>query len=96
MLINRVGGGGENVTAEVNVQTPLVEELALLALRNGRPKAKYLWLKMTAADGYVDEILTSNIETEYTEGLGDDGYYYMRITHALGIDESGDTFTIEI
>ena len=96
MLINRVGGGGENVTAEVTTQTPLIEQIALLALCNGRPKGKYVWLKMTSADGDIDEVLVSNKETTYPDGLGSDGYYYMRITHALGIDENGDTFTIEI
>ena len=96
MLINRVGGGGENVTAEVTAQTPIIQELAILALCNGRPKQKYMWLKMTSANGNIDEIITSNVETAYAEGLNADGYYYMRITHALGIDENGDTFTIEI
>ena len=94
MLVNRAGG--DNVTPEVKIQTPLVRDLALLALHKGKPKARYVWLKLTSANGSVDEVLTSNVETAYTEGLGDDGYYYMRITHALGIDENGDTFTIEI
>lgn len=97
MLINRVGGGGENVTDEVSTQTPLVQELALMALSNGIPvKGKYLWLKMTSADGYVDEIIVSTTKDAYTEGLNADGYYYIKITHALGIDESGDTFMVEI
>ena len=96
MLINRVGGGGENVTEEVNAQTPLVQELAVLALSKGRQKGRYLWLKLTSADGDIEEVLVSNVETAYTEGVNADGYYYMRITHALGIDESGDTFMVEI
>lgn len=95
MLINRTGGGGENVTAEVTYQTPLVQEIALLALGKGMSvKGKYLWLKMK--DGSVDEIVVSTTATTYTEGLNSDGYYYIKITHALGIDENGDTFTIEI
>jgi hypothetical protein len=96
MLINRVGGGGENITTEVNTQTPLVQELAKMALLTGMPITKYAWLKLTSASGSVIGVLTSNDETEYPDGLGDDGFYYMRITHVLGIDESGDTFTIEI
>lgn len=95
MLINRVGGGGENVTAEVEAQTPLVQELALLALGKGiNVKGKYLWLK--TINGKVDEIMVATSPTMYPEGLADDGYYYIKITHALGIDENGDTFTIEI
>jgi hypothetical protein len=51
---------------------------------------------LTASDGDVDEIMVSTTEDAYTEGLADDGYYYIKITHALGIDENGDTFTVEI
>lgn len=95
MLINRVGGGGENVTPEVTAQTPLIQELAILALGKGlNVKGKYLWLK--TINGKVDEIIVSTSSTAYTEGLNSDGYYYIKITHALGIDENGDTFTIEI
>lgn len=37
MLINRTGGGGENVTEEVNVQTPIVESIKSMYQVVGKP-----------------------------------------------------------
>lgn len=61
MLINRTGGGGENVTEEVNIQTPLIESIANMYRVVGRPEGATATAD-TILDGYtayVDQTLVS-------------------------------------
>ncbi len=77
MIINQVCG--ENVTAEVQAQTPLVEAIANLVSFTGKPEAKYLWAKFTDVNGSFVGLVISDNSDEYAEGVGTDGYYYKRI-----------------
>ncbi len=87
--------GGENVTPEVRIQTPIVEEIALLTGIACRPKATYLWAKFTSKNGGFIELVTSSDENAYTEGVGEDGYYYQRIVYIVGADNVG-TYLLEL
>lgn len=96
MLINRVGGGsGENVTAEVRTQTPLIEQLANLISTMPKPSATHLWAKFTEEDGTLMELLVSTQSDTYPNGVGEDGYYYQKIVYVVGTDEKG-TYLLEL
>lgn len=95
MLINRVGGGGENVTAEVNVQTPLVEDIAALLNVAGRPAGTHLWAKFKSEGGAFIELLLSSSADTYPEGVGEDGYFYQKMIAVVGTDSNG-TYMLEL
>ncbi len=86
---------GEDVTPEVRVQNPIVEALAQLCIHTGVPSAKYLWLKFNSSDTLAGLVISDD-ETEYPDGVGADGYTYMRVYHVLGKDTNGDTFIVEL
>lgn len=93
MIINQVGG--ENVNAEVQAQTPLVEAIAELTIFTGKPEAKYLWTKFTSENGdFVGLVISNNLE-EYKEGIGEDGFYYQRVEYIVGTDDNG-TYLLEL
>ena len=82
--------GGENVTPEVNQQIDILDAFETLCMITGKPKGKYLWLKLSRANGYFLEACVSDVETEYPDNaVGEDGYYYMRVTDVLGKDSTG-------
>ena len=96
MLINRVGGGGENVTAEVNTQTPLVQDIAtILAAAVVRPSGIHLWAKFTGQDGAFVELVLSSDPDAYPEGVSEDGYYYQKMIGVVGTDSNG-TYVMEL
>lgn len=95
MLINRTGGGGENVTNEVEVQTPLIDQIAQLVAISPRPEMKYLWAKFDATGETFIELITSTVSDAYTDGIGEDGYYYQRIVYVVGADDKG-TYLLEL
>lgn len=98
MLINRVGGGGggENVTAEVKVQTPLVTEIAeMIAASVVRPAGTNLWAKFTEEGGAFVELVLSSDPDAYPEGVGEDGYFYQKMVGVVGTDDKG-TYVMEL
>ena len=96
MLINRVGGGGENVTAEVNTQTPLVQDIAtMLAAAVVRPSGTHLWAKFTDQDGVFIELVLSSDPDAYPDGDVKDGYYYQKMIGVVGTDSNG-TYMMEL
>ena len=95
MLINRTGGGGENVKAEVNIQTPLVEQIAQLVGVMPRAGAKYLWVKFDSTGTTFIELITSTMPDAYADGLNEDGYYYQSIAYVVGADDNG-TYLLEL
>lgn len=95
MLINRTGGGGENVTNEVTTQVTLLDQLSQLISITPRPEMKYLWAKFDSTGDTFIELLLSSTEDAYVDGLGEDGYYYQRIVYIVGADDKG-TYLLEL
>jgi hypothetical protein len=95
MLINRTGGGGENVKEEVNVQTPLIEQIAQLVGLTPRGGARYLWAKFDSTGETFIELVTSPNPDTHADGLADDGYYYQQIVYVVGADDKG-TYLLEL
>lgn len=95
MLINRTGGGGESVTNEVEIQTPLIDQLAQLVAISPRPEMRYLWAKFDATGETFIELITSTVSDAYTDGIGEDGYYYQQIVYIVGADDKG-TYLLEL
>ena len=94
VLANKSGG---NLTGLIEENTALVNEIASLIVFTGRPEARYLWLKLDEQDGNIIELLLGNTESEYpSDTVGDDGYYYQRVTHVLCKDKNNDTYILEI
>lgn len=82
--------GGENVKAEVEQQVGIIDALEALAMITGKPKGKYLWLKLQADNDAFMEACVSDEATTYPDNaVADDGYYYMRVTEVLGTDKNG-------
>lgn len=97
MLINRVGGGGgEDVRAEVEAQTTLIEELQNLAAYSLRFEGTNVWFKYPAEGGSLVEVLVSDDENAYPNGDGGDGFEYVKATHVLGTDSEGKQFILEV
>lgn len=95
MLINRTGGGGENVTNEVETQTPLIEALAQLVSITPKFTMRYLWAKFDATgENFIELVMSSQADT-YTDGLADDGFYYQQIVYVVGADGNG-TYLLEL
>lgn len=98
MLINRSGGGGENVTNEVEIQNPLIGQLAQLVQfvpKQENQELKYLWAKFDSTGETLITLLPCAIPDSYTEGIGADGYYYQRIEYIVGADDKG-TYLLEL
>lgn len=95
MLVNRTGGGGENVTNEVNTQTPLIEQLAQLVAVTPKSTMRYLWAKFDATGEIFIELVMSSQSDAYQDGLADDGYYYQQIVYVVGADNKG-TYLLEL
>lgn len=95
MLINRTGGGGENVTDEVKVQTPLIGMMAQLVAITPKSTMRYLWAKFDSTGENFIELVMSSQSDAYAEGLADDGYYYQQIVYVVGADNKG-TYLLEL
>lgn len=95
MLITRTGGGGENVTNEVNTQTPLIEQLAQLVAITPKSTMRYLWAKFDSTGENFIELVMSSQHNAYSDGLADDGYYYQQIVYVVGADNKG-TYLLEL
>jgi len=95
MLLNRTGGGGENIANEVEVQTPLVEMLAQLVAITPKSTMKHLWAKFDSTGENFIELVMSSQSNAYGEGLAEDGYYYQRIVYVVGADDKG-TYLLEL
>lgn len=98
MIFNMGGGGGENVTAETNEYTSLLEQ-ALTSIEGKvwvDKKGKYLWNKMTAEGGTFIEYVVSGDADAYPDGGAQDGYWYERAEGFTGVAFGTVTMTNRI
>ena len=95
MLINRTGGGGENVKNEVTAQTAIIQNIAELIGIVPIPNAKHLWAKFESEGGTFIGLVVSTQEDTYPDGIGEDGYYYQKIAYIMSADGNG-TYLLEL
>ena len=96
-LMLRKGGGGENVTPEVEQQVDILDVLDELCMVTTKPKGKYLWLKLTKEDGdFIEAVVSDEADSFPVDATDENGYYYMQVTNVLGIDSSGETFILNL
>lgn len=91
MLINRLGGGGEKLTEEINANATKVD--TLLAKITGKgvftENGVFVWYKYDSEGGNYIETVVSNVPDAYPNGAGTDGFWYEKQSPA-----TGDTYLI--